>query len=212
MFVAIDAHVDDDGSGFDHVGGDGMAAPHGGHHDVGLASVPPDVGRAAVADRDGGVGLQQQQRHGLAHRVAAADDHRVLAFDRGASALDEFHAAVRRGRPQARQAGHQLPGRVQGKAVHVFGGVDGANHRLRVNVLGQRHLHQDAVDGPVGVERRHPSQQLNLCQCGGVLLQHRVQPVVGAGLDLVADVDRAGGVFAHQDHGQARLTPLSGQF
>jgi hypothetical protein len=32
-----------------------------------------------VADGDGGVGLQQQQRHRLADDVAAADDHRVLA-------------------------------------------------------------------------------------------------------------------------------------
>jgi hypothetical protein len=32
-----------------------------------------------VADGDGGVGLQQQQGHRLAHDVAAADDHGVLA-------------------------------------------------------------------------------------------------------------------------------------
>jgi hypothetical protein len=32
-----------------------------------------------VADRDGGVGLQQHQRHRLAHGVAAPDHHRMLA-------------------------------------------------------------------------------------------------------------------------------------
>ena len=43
------------------------------------ARVQREVGRGAVADRDRGVGLQQQQRHRLAHRVAAADHHRMLA-------------------------------------------------------------------------------------------------------------------------------------
>jgi hypothetical protein len=89
------------------------------------------------------------------------------------------------------------------EAVHVLGGGDGFNHLVRINVGGQGQLHQDAVDARVIVERIHAGQQFGLGHRGIVLLQHRVQARVGAGLDLVAHVDLAGLVITHQHHGQA---------
>ena len=70
-------------------------------------------------------------------------------------------------------------------------------------MLGQRQLHQDAVDGRVVVECFHAGQQCGLGHVGFVLLEHRVQAAVFAGLDLVAHVDLAGLVVAHQDDGKA---------
>ncbi len=46
-------------------------------------------------------------------------------------------------------------------------------------------------------------QQLGFGQAGVVLLQHRMQAGLFAGLDFVAHIDLAGGVVAHQHHGQA---------
>ena len=34
------------------------------------------------------------------------------------------------------------------KAVHILGRIDGVNDLLRVDLLGQRQLHQNAVDLP----------------------------------------------------------------
>ena len=46
---------------------------------------------------------------------------------------------------------------------------------LRVDVRGQRQLHQDAVDRRVVVERVDARQQLGFGQVGRVALQRRVQ-------------------------------------
>jgi hypothetical protein len=86
-----------------------------------------------------------------------------------------------------------------------------ADDLLRVDVFGHRHLHQDAVDRGVGVERGDARQQFGLGQRGVVLLHHRAQAVVLAGLDLVAHIHGAGRVFTHQDHGQAGLASARGQ-
>jgi hypothetical protein len=135
----------------------------------------------------------------------------VFALERDAAALDQLHAAVRRGRAQAGQPRHQRAGAVQREAVNVFCRGDGLDDLVGVDVFGQRHLHQDAVDGRVGVQRGDTRQQRFFAQRGFVLLQHRVQAVLGAGLDLVAHVDGAGRVFAHQDDGQPGLAASRGE-
>jgi hypothetical protein len=108
---------------------------------------------------DRGVGLEQQQGHGLAHGVAAPDDHRVLAAQVDAGGFDQLHAAVGRAGPKTRLPGHQLAGAQGGVAVDVLAGGDGLDHLVRMDVLWQWHLHQDAVDRRVGVERGDAFQQ-----------------------------------------------------
>jgi hypothetical protein len=68
---------------------------------------------------------------------------------------------------------------------------------------GQGELDQDAVDRRVVVEGLDAGQQFGLGEVGRVLLEHRVQAAVLAGLDLVAHVDLAGRVLADQHHRQA---------
>ena len=67
---------------------------------------------------------------------------------------------------------------------------------------GQWQLHQDAVDGGVVVQPFNPGQQVGLAHAGVVLFEHRVQASVFTGLNLVAHIDLAGRVFAHQHHRQ----------
>ncbi len=161
-----------------------------------------------MADGDGGVLLQQHQRHGLAHDVAAPDHHRVFAFEVVADALQHLHAAIGRAGPEAGQAGHERTGAGDVKTVHILGGRDRLDHLLRIDVRGQGKLHQDAVDGGVGIERLHACQQFGLGHGRGPALQHRMHAGVFAGLDLVAHIDLRGRVLAHQDHGQARCDAL----
>ena len=53
------------------------------------------VRRPAMADGDGGIGLQEQQRHRFAHGIAAPDNHRVFAAHLEPGAFDHFHATIR---------------------------------------------------------------------------------------------------------------------
>ena len=66
---------------------------------------------------------EQHQRHRLADGVAAADDDRVLAAQVDAGALDQLHAAPRRARAKAGQAGDQAAGALDRVAVDVLVGA-----------------------------------------------------------------------------------------
>ncbi len=209
--IAVHAHVDHHRAGFHHVGGQHVALADGGHDHIGLQRHGFQVGGGTVAQGDRGVFLQQHQRHGLADDVAAANHHGMLAAQIVADAVQHLHAAIRRAGPEARLAHHQGAGAGDVETVHVFCRCNRFNDFLRINVRGQRQLHQDAVDGGVLVERFHARQQFGFGQGGGVLLQHRVQAGVMAGLDLVAHIDLAGRVFADQHHGQTRRDATGAQ-
>ena len=200
--VAVHAHVQHHRARLDHVGCEHIALAHGGHDHVGLQGQGFEVLGARVRDRHRGVFLQQHQRHGFTHNVAAANDHSVFAAQVVGNAVEHLHAAIGCARPKTRHAVHQGPGARDVKAVHVFGGADGFDHLLCVDVCGQRQLHQDAVDAGVIVERFDAGQQVGFGQGCFVLLQHRVQAAVFAGLDLVAHINLAGRVVTHQHHGQ----------
>src|SRR6218665_1629135 len=180
----------------------GWEPREGGAHDVGVAGVVAQVGGGAVAQRHCGIGLQQQQGHGFADGLAAPHDHCVPACDGLAGGFDQFHAAVWRAGAKAVQAGQQRPGRQHRVAVHILGAGNRLGDPVRVDVFGQRHLHQDAMHAGVGIQGGNAFEQRGLAQVGGVFFQDGAQAVVLAGADFVAHVDGGGRVFADQDHGQ----------
>ena len=107
-----------------------------------------------MADGDGGVRLQEQQRHRLADRVAAADHHRVLAaqVDAGASrSASCSRTACTGGSP----AGPVIssPALSDREAVDVLAGEIASITLCGSMCARQRHLHEDAVDGRIGVQR-----------------------------------------------------------
>ena len=159
----------------------------------------------------GGVGLQEQHAHRFADGVAAADHDGMLAAQVDAGGFDQLHAAIRRARTKALKAGHQFAGRQHRVAVDVLGGRDGLDDFGWIDVLRQRHLHQDAVDRRVHVQCCNAIEQGCFTQVGVVFLEHRMETHVATGLDLVAHIDLAGLVFADQDHGQAGLLAGGGQ-
>nr|CUV15163.1 protein of unknown function [Ralstonia solanacearum] len=209
--VAVHAHVDDDRARLDHVSRDDVAAADGGHDDVGLAGVGGQIARLAVADGDGGAGLQQQHRHRLADDVRGAHHHGTRAAHRVVDRFEHLHAAVRRARTEQRRAGHQRAGVGDVEAVDILFGRDGLQHLVAVDVLGQRQLDQDAVDARVAVQRVDAAEQVGLGQVGRVAVEDGQEAVVFARLDLVAHVDLAGRVVADQDDGEAGLVAASGE-
>ena len=77
------------------------------------------------------------------------------------------------------------------------------DHRLGINLFGQRQLHQNAMDAGVGIESLNFAQQLRLRHAGIKLQHERMHADVFAGEDFIFDIDLTGRIVAHQDHGQA---------
>ena len=165
---AVDADIDDDGAGLDPGAPDHFGPADGGHHHIGATDRFGEIAGARMGDGDGGVARQQQLRHRLADDVGAADDDRLGAGERPVQglrgAVDQHHAAGRRAgheralqRPRRQQAGVE---RV--KTVNVLARIDGLQHLFGVYLPRQRQLHEDAVDGRIGVERGDKAQQFGL--------------------------------------------------
>ena len=165
--VAVHADVDHDRARLDHRRRQRVGAADGGDDDVGAARVLGEIGRAAVADGDGRVGLQQQQRHRLADGVAAADHDRVLAAQVDAGALDQRHAAPRRARAESR-AGRRAAGRRSRSSSRRRPCAASIASITRCGAMcaRQRHLHQDAVHAAIGVERGDAREQLGFAEVG----------------------------------------------
>ena len=135
---AIDADVDERRAGLDHLRSDEAGAADGGDQNVGLAGDRRQVARFGVANRHRRVLVQQQHGRGLAHDVAAAHDHRMLAGDGNVAALENLNDARRGAGRQRRPAGLQAA-RVDGmKAVDIFLRSDGVEQGFGVDLRRQR--------------------------------------------------------------------------
>ena len=73
----------------------------------------------------------------------------------------------------------------------------------------QRQLHQDAVEAVVPVELLHLLYHLALGAVLGQIESLGEDAYLSAGALLVADVDRRGGIVAHQDRRQARSVSVT---
>ena len=158
--MRVDSHVDDGGAGLDVFGDDQGGAADGGDENIGRAREILRIARFRVANGDGGVGVHQQQRHGLADDVAAADDHGVCAFDGNCAAAQNFHHAKRSARDEAGATLDELADVDGMKAVDVLGGIDGFENFLGVDLRRKRELHENAVDVVAGVEFADDGEQL----------------------------------------------------
>ena len=165
------------------------------------------IAGAAVADRDRRVGtvagLHHERRHRLADNGAPAHDNNVRAsrFD---SIVHEHALYARRctGREPVRMSDEQLADIHRMEPVHVLQRIDVPDHRVGIDVLWQRHLHENTVHRAVRVELLHEREQLRLRGARG-------QPNGLAGharftrrLLLRANIDRAPRVVANEHHGE----------
>ena len=95
------------------------------------------------------------------------------------------------------------------EAVHVLFRHNGGQRGSLVQVRGQGQLHQNAVDGRIGVQGAYLTLQRLL---GGILRHadgHGMHARLFAADALVAHINLAGRVVPHQNHRQARgHTPL----
>ena len=92
-------YVDDDGSRAHHISLEELRYAEGCDDDVCLQAELLDVGRTAVADRDGAVArsplVQEELRHGLTDDVATAKDNAVLTARLNVVAAKELNDPLR---------------------------------------------------------------------------------------------------------------------
>jgi hypothetical protein len=126
---------------------------------------------------------------------------------------NKFQAALgRAGDEQGLAALHHQPADVDRvEAVHVLLQADRAQDRLFVQVLGQRQLHQDAVDGRVGVQLAHQPFHFLLRGGSRELVAEALHAHLDAVFALHADVSLGRRVFAHEHGGQARPAAGGGE-
>ena len=90
------------------------------------------------------------------------------ATDRIIDGFQHFHDAVRCARLDSRLAGHQHAGIENAETIHVFGGIDRFDHLARVDMLGQRQLDQNTVNGRICVQDADTFKQLFFGEAGVV--------------------------------------------
>ena len=170
-----------------------------------------EVGGEAV--RDGGRGTHQQQfeRHGSADDVRGADHDGMLALHRHADVIEHADDTIGCAGADQRIALGQPADVVRMKAIDILARVDALDDRVLTDVLRHGQLHEDPVDGVVGVQRVDPLQQFELRAGVGEVIGKRGDAAFLAGAALVAHVDRRGGIVANHDHREAGSTPPAGQ-
>jgi len=175
--------------------------------DIGVAADTGKVPGAGVRGGDGGVGGEQQRRHRLAEQVGAADHHGVEAGEIGAMGLaDKQHGASGRAGNQAAVeiSGHQLAGVDHMQPIDVLLGPDRLDHRIGIEMRGQRQLHQDAVDVGILVQRGHQRLKFGLRGVLGQGVLHRFEAALLGHAALGGDIDMGGRIIADNHHGEAR--------
>jgi len=160
-----------------------------------------------VADGHRGVAVQEHERQGLAHDVAAAHDDGLFPLDGNPAAVEQFDHPQRRAGPVYRAPGEEAPDVDGVEPVDVLAGVDRLDDHVGIDVLRQGQLHEDAVDLGAGIEPGYDLPEALLRRLRGQPVLARQEAGLGGGLFLAAHVDLRGGVFAHEDHGQARRNP-----
>ena len=158
-----------------------------------------------MSDRDRAAFAQQQLRHRLADQDRTSDHHRVQPREVAQPVLQQHQAAQRSARHQPGQAEREAPGADWGQTIDILGRVDPFNHRLLIQMLRQRQLHQNAIDHRIVIKLVDHCDQIGLAGIGG-------QPVFKTGhaaghrlLGFRSDIDLAGRVIAHQHHREPRL-------
>src|SRR6266851_1975294 len=207
----VGANIDDCCAGLDPVRFHVAGFAHGGDDDIGAAEDFGQIARFGMADRDGGVGVHQEQGHGFADDVAAAKDHGVGAFDLDFVAAQNLHAAGGSAGDQAGAPADQAA-EVDGmKTVHVLGGIDGFQDALGIDLRGKRKLDENAVNVVVAIQVFDDGEQIEGGHGGWRREERAGEAELFAGGNLALDVELRGGILADENGREARANARRGE-
>ena len=204
----VGADIDHGGAGTDPVRLDEARFAHGRNKNIGAAN---DFGKVAcfgMANGDRGVGMHQEERHGLADDVAAAEHDGVGAFDGNLVAAKNFHTTGGSARDESGTIGDEFAEIHGMKAVDVFVRRDSFEDTLGIDLMGKRKLDEDPVDAVVVIEVGDELKHV----VGGNVGGRRVKPMGHAELfassDFAFDVDVRGGILTDKNGGETGANPL----
>ena len=144
--IAVHTDVDYHGTLRHHVGRNELRATDGHHQDLGTASHLSEVLRAAVANGDRSVCVEQEHCHRLTHDIGATDDHALFAAHVDSALFKQYHNARRGTRKEIVISDHDLTHVIGVECVNVLFGLDLEEHLGFVEVLGERQLNENSVD------------------------------------------------------------------
>src|SRR6266851_5722224 len=196
---AVGTDINDRRAGLDPVRFHVAGFAHGGDDDIGAAEDIGQIARFGMADGDGGVGVHEEKGHGFADDVAAAEDNGVGAFDLDFVALQNFHAAGGSAGDQAGAPADEAAEIDGMETVHVFGGINGFQNALGIDLRGKRKLDEDAVDVVVAIQVFDDGEQIESGHGGWRREERAGEAELFAGGNFALDVELRGGIFSYED-------------
>jgi hypothetical protein len=209
---AIDADVDDGGTGTDHVRGDHCGLADGGDENLGATADFGEVLGTRVTNGYGGVRVSEEHCEGFAYYVAAADDDGFAAFDGNPAAAENLHAPCGRARDEAgAHCGEKAD--VQGmETVDVLGRIDCEKDALRLDLRREWKLDKNAVYVVALVKNGDDLQKFFGGDAGGESDLLAVESDLCGSFYFVADVNLGGGIVADENGGESRTDSTSGKY
>ena len=191
------------------IGCDHGGAADGGYQDVAFTADGGQVGSLGMADGDGGVFMEQHQRHGLADDIAASHDDGAHTGDLDFVTFQHLDNAGGCTRSRTGTSCSQVADVAGMETVDIFFGRNGQQDALGIDLRWQRHLHEDTVDLGPAIELVDDGEEFFRCDILGRREGFAVDTEIVGCLDFVADVDLGGGIVTGQDDGETGR-PLEG--
>src|SRR5712692_7096260 len=208
---AVGANIDNRGAGLDPVCFHVTGFAHSGDDDIGAAEDIGQVARFGMADRDGGVGVHEEKGHGFADDVAAAEDHGIGAFDLDFVAAKNFHAPCGSASDKARTSADEAAEIDRMEAVHVFGGIDGFENTLGINLRGKRELDENAVDVVVAIQVFDDGEKFKSGDGGRRREERAGETNLFASDDLAFDVELRRGILTDENSSEPGTNACGGE-
>ena len=95
------------------------------------------------------------------------------------------------------------------ESIDILAGIDREGDGMLVDVLWGRGLHEDAVDGGIGIQLPDQLHHLFLSGEGGKFKLSGVHTERRAGTVLIADIGLGGGILSDKYYGQSRCDTAS---
>ena len=162
----VDAHVDDHGTGLEHVAGHESGMPGRNDDDVRDPGVGREVAGPRVADGDRGAGLGEHEGNGHPDNRGTADHDGLRPDDRGTRSFEDFERSVRGRRNEALEPEPEQPRVEWMDAIDVLGRVDRVDHGPDADARRQWHLHDDPRHLVIGAQRPDRRRKLPSLACG----------------------------------------------
>ena len=192
--VAVHADIYHGGTLLHHIGGDEACFPDGGNEDIRLTGDGGKECRFRVTDGNRRVRGKEKERHRRADDIGAPDDDGTLSGRVDARAADELHDPGGGAGQEARMPLGDQPDNKGMEGIHVLFGGDAQGDLPFVQMFRKRQLNEDAVDRRIFVQCVDQPVQIGLGGLRGKGVELGVDADLLAGLSLVADLDRRGGV------------------